>query len=464
MSERLRANSDRLIAAAVLLAIAAIVVVSFAPGRMNVDTLYQINEIVHGDFTNQHAPVLEALWKPFYDLGIGPGGVLVGQVLAFLAGGYLILRAALRRIPAAVIVAAIALFPPVFLMLGTLMRDTWFTALLVLMTGLAIRAVGSAPRYRVAWVVATIVVAWLTLAARQNAAPAVAPIGIVLAYVLLGEARSSWRRLALATGFAVVMIAGMVASQALIVRAIEARDINPEQYLYVYDVGAASVREGEILFPPDVMPRRDYDLLEESFTVDNVIPLIFGEEALVATPLADGAFESLRDAWTEQLTGDPLGYLGSRFDLFAQQLSIGYEPVLVAPEETSFGYAHWVPDANEAANSYLDAFTRSEQDFFVKKLWGDPLFAVWVYLLLSIATCAVLLRRGMPPALLIAGALALSSVTLQIGLFFGAMGVAYRFEFSVVAAALLTLPLAVVAIGRRRGVEIPFQDPAVAEA
>ena len=140
------AHRERLTVAAVLALAAAVVFACFAPGRLNPDTVFQINEVGSGEFTNQHAAVLQALWKPFYDLGAGPGAVLLAQILTFLAGGYLVLRVAFGRIPSALGVAAIAFFPPVFLMLGTVMRDTWFTALLVLTAGLAARAVAAEPR------------------------------------------------------------------------------------------------------------------------------------------------------------------------------------------------------------------------------------------------------------------------------------------------------------------------------
>ncbi len=458
------AHRERLTVAAVIALTAAVIVACFAPGRMNVDTLYQLNEISTGDFTNQHAPVLEAIWKPFYDLGIGPGAVLFAQVLAFLVGGYLVLRVAFRPIPSALAVAAISFFPPVFLMLGTLMRDTWFTALLVLTAGLAIRAVQAEPRHRTAWLVGVAFAVWLTLAARQNAAPALAPICIVLVYLLLAKVSPTWKRVATATGAAVLGLGLMIGSLALFVKAIDARDINPEQYLYIYDVGAASIREEENLFPPDVMAQRDFEPIEQAWTVDNVIPLIFGTDALVVPPLAPEAFDSLREAWLDQLSSDPLGYLGSRMELFAHQLSFGAEPVLVAAEETAFGYAHWFQSANDVANDYLAVFTRADQDFFIPLLFGGVLFTVWVYLLAAIGAAVALVRRGTPAPVLLAGALALSALTLQAGLFFGAMGVAYRFEFSVVAVALLTVPVAVVAVRRGREVPAPSSASDVREA
>ena len=65
----------------------------------------------------------------------------------------------------------------------------------------------------------------------------------------------------------------------------------------------------------------------------------------------------------------------------------------------------------------------------------------------------------MPGPKLLAGALAASAITLQLGLFFGAMGVAYRFQFPGVAAALITVPVAVAVVRGRRDVDVAAKAP-----
>ena len=127
--------------------------------------------------------------------------------------------------------------------------------------------------------------------------------------------------------------------------------------------------------------------------------------------------------------------------------------MVVADEAPALGYEPWLSGLHGVADDYLAAFTDPGDDDFVLDLSGGPLFSVWIYLLGAIAAALVLLRRGMPAATQIAGALALSAVTLQIGLYVLAMAIAYRFELPVVVAALLTVPVAVavVARGRREG-------------
>ena len=448
------AQRERLAAAVVLALAAATVYLLFAPGRLNFDTLLQINEVATGDLTNQHAPVLQGAWQLFWELGIGPEGVLLAQVAVFLAGGWLVLRTVLGRVGAAIAIGLIALAPPVLFMLGTVIRDTWFAALLLLTTGLAIRAVGAAGRTRTAWLVATAIAAWLTLASRQNAGPALAPILAVLVYVLWPATGSTARRAAAATGVGVLAVAVMAGSQFLASAAIGVRDVDPEQYLYVYDLGALSVEQGESLFPADTLAAERYDALEAAWDEENVLSITSGAEPVIAPPLSPDQVGSLRDSWRDAVTGDPLGYLAERTTLFAEQLSIGADPALVSEAES--GYTPAFPGLRDVADDLLSPFVTGQAGPAGRDLDGGILFTVWPYLLVAIGAALALLRRGTPPPVLLVGALALSALTLQLGLYPLAMGIAYRFEFPAVVAGLVAgvVAVAVLARGRRAAPEI----------
>ena len=454
---------ERVIAAGVLALTTALVWVGFAPGHMGVDTLGEIAGVDSGDFTNRHAPLLEALWRPFYELGIGPGVVLLGQISTFLAGGYLVLRANLRRVSAALIAAAIALSPPVLGMLGSLTRDTWFAAFLLLGFGLAVRLAQREPVNRGRWAIAIVLVVALALASRQNAAAAVAPLGVLLAHQLLGArprdraglvARMSSRRpLVAAAAVAILAITALVAAQFLATRAIGARDVNPEQYLYIYDLAAASEREDENLFPPAVLPEGGLAAVESGWEVDSMVFLNFGDSPAIASPLEPEPMRALRDAWWDELSSDPLGYLETRTRLFLHQLSIGTPPTTVLPPgipANEWGYDIWFPAANDLALDYLSPFLNERREFLVYELDGGPLYTVWLYLLIAAGAAVVLLRRGRAAVEIAVGALALSALTLQAGLFLGAMGTAYRFEFPAVAAALFAAPVAIAVLRRAR--------------
>ena len=441
-----RALRSRAAAAAVLLVPVVLVAASFWPGHMSGDTLAQIDQVISGDYTNQHAPILMAIWHPFYELGFGPGWVLTLQLLTLMAACYLILRAAFEPLGAAIVATLIALSPPVFGMLGYLSRDVWFTALLLLAFGLVVRASQRAGRERLVWLGLAVAASWLCLAARQNAAPA-----IVLALVMgvgvwmatrsrpaaePGDGRRRGRLrgvvVAVVAGFALTV--GLMGTQVATTAAIGVRDVNPEQYLFLYDVLAVSHEEQENLFPRDVMPQRGTQVIDTYWNVDAVNPLIFSPDPPVKTPLSDPQVESLTDEWRDLLTEHPLDYLDERLDLWIRQLAITrkanfiYHPVV---DPNSFGFVVRFPELNKEAKEYVESFA------VVPTLDGGIVHAVWIYMLLCLAAAVVFLRRGRSPALVCIGALGLSSLTFQVGLFLGAMGTQYRFQISVVVAGLL---------------------------
>ena len=182
------------------------------------------------------------------------------------------------------------------------------------------------------------------------------------------------------------------------------------------------------------MPRRDARVIDEYWNVDAVNPLIFSPDPPVRTPLSEKQLESLRGEWEDVLTDHPLDYLDERFDLWLRQLAITrranfiYHPVI---DPNQYGFRVRFTGLNKDAKKYVESFA------VVPSLDGGIVHAVWIYMLINLAAVAVFLRRGRSLPLLCVGALGLSSLTFQVGLFLGAMGTQYRFQVSVVAAGLL---------------------------
>jgi hypothetical protein len=234
-------------------------------------------------------------------------------------------------------------------------------------------------------------------------------------------------------------------TQLAAAQAIGVRDINPEQFLYIYDLAALSEREDENLFPPDVLPNQGIRVVEEHWGVDSMIRFVLGAPPgpPLITPLLPEDVDSLRDSWLEAVKDDPGGYLVARGRLFVRQISVTrsaqavYHPGIDQGILNPSGYEITFPGPNSAATDYLSAFTHDgREDGFLYVINGGLLYSVWIYLLIAAAACLVLLRSR-SPTLLTVGALALSAVTLQVGLFIAAMGTQFRYEFPAVIAALL---------------------------
>jgi hypothetical protein len=433
---------SRVAAAAILLAATAFIAACFWPGHMNADTLTQISQVQTGRWTNQHAPILLMLWKPFFDAGAGPGWVLAGQVMVFLVGCYLVLRVVFGRITAAIAAVVVSLVPPVFGQIGLLGRDTWFIALFMLTFGLTIRAASAVGTKRIALIVAALVVAWLSLATRQNAAPAVVLPLIVVAVLVLTRwprranrlAGSGRRRVAVVAVISGSVIAGLcVGSQLLLYDAANVANVHPETQLYTYDLAAISRDEDRNLFPKDVVRTRGMKLIDLNWNPDSMLAYIIGPNRLTDPYLSPSHASSMGRSWKDAIVDHPLDYVNERFGLFARQLGIThgvYAPFHPGIDANPFGYTILFTGLNTTALDYLAAFGG-------RNLVGGPMYDAWIYLLVGLIATIVLLRRASDEPVRLVGVLGLSIATYQIGLWLLAPAISYRLEYPTVTISLL---------------------------
>jgi hypothetical protein len=435
---------------AVILAIPlTAVMLAFWPGHMSADSLAQFDQARTGDLTNHHSPILVAMWYAgWHVFSAGPGWVLFGQVAVFLAGFFLLLRVALQPLPAALVTAAVAFFPPVFGMLGYVSRDLWYIAPLVLTFGLVAHAGQTSGRRRAVLVAAAVAAAWFTLASRQNAAPAVVVACILLAALVLPVWRDRTRiwRIGAAVVAGCALCLALMASQFGVNAALGVRDVDPQQQLYIYDLAAISERERENLFPPQVLRDRSMRTIDERWNIDTAGTYIFGADAPIPVPLSARDHRLVTESWRDAVLEHPLDYLGERTELWLRQIALTrsaawiYHPVI---DVNGFGFVVRFPELNQAAKDYVETFATNEN------LDGGPLYAVWIWLLACILASVILLRRGRPWGFLVAGAFALSGLTYQSGLYFGAMATQFRWQLPVLVAALAALPFVVVVASRR---------------
>lgn len=229
----------------------------------------------------------------------------------------------------------------------------------------------------------------------------------------------------------------LMASQYLANAAIGTRDVDPEQTLFVHDLAHMSVRDDENLVPREVLQDRSMRTLNERYDPDFFMyALGYVSDAPVSFPLSPTADRSLRRAWREAILDRPFAYLDTRVDVWLRQLTIGrpavwaYHPII---DPNPYGYRIRFPQMNVAAKDYIEGFTDDANN-------GRRLFhTVWLYILLGVGAGLVLLRRGRSLSLFAVAALGLATLTHQVGLFFGAMVTAYRWENPVVVMAALAV-------------------------
>jgi hypothetical protein len=427
----------------------------FWPGHMSADTLDEAFQAKTGNINNFHAGLLVYAWHVVWPLGVGPGWLLFGQLLAFCVGVYLILRAVFSPLWAAIITALVSFAPPVFGELAHVGRDMWFLGFNMMTFGCLVRAVQRPWPRRWWWLGATVVFAWLTLAARQNAASTVfiALIGVVW-LVLMHERwhthapdRGTRIRRGLLAGVAGCLLTiVLMGTQTGLSDAIGIKNGDPQQKGMVYDIAALSIRENKDLFPPSIVPPSKFAELKAAWNVDSVDTL----GGLYGFPLTGAKYKALQSRWISDVEHHPVSWLGVRNTLFFREIAVTrksmwiFHPVI---DPNSFGYQTKFPKLDHAADTYVKSFANSNLD-------GGIVFTVWVYLLIAIAGCLVLLRRSRTPVLLVVGGLALSALTIQIGFYLASMGTAYRFEHGPVVIGLMVaavlVKLAVDRLSARR--------------
>lgn len=420
------------------------VCIPFFPGHMSADTLSQIGAARTGNISDHHTPILIWLWHAVWPLGLRPATVFVLQVVIFIPALYLILRGVFTRTWATLVTVAICFSPPVYGMLGYLSRDMWFTTTLLLAFGLLVRA-SQRPWATGRWyVLASLLSAFACLASRQNAAPAVLLVAVTAVGLWLSQ-RDSWdrwgnwrRRITVVTagGALTVVLLGI---QFTAITAINPATANPEQQLHIFDLAAISAREKENLLPGSVYPYRDWRPVAQAYSPDTAGTIIFTNPPLIPAVNSKEAVEDLRVNWLSAIRRHPLSYLDARVEVFLRQVSLTrpavfvYHPVI---DPNTEGQEIEFTELNDVATDYVEAFTINAN------LDGGVVHRVWLYLLLALAGMVILLRSASVPRRIL-GALAVSSVLYQVGLFFGAMGVQYRWQFGTVVIGLVVLAVLV---------------------
>lgn len=447
-----RVAAPRIVAAGVLALVVILIAIPFWPGRMDADTLNEISDAMTGTYSDEHAPILEAIWHPFIIHGVGPAWVLTGTLVLLVVSLYMLLRLVARPVPAALIVLVICLSPPVYGQLGRVGRDDWYLALLLASFACASRYISGPSRFRWLWLVGTVAAAWFCQAARQNAALSIIiPLALVAAPTIMGRApRLAARRWLLVL---LSLIAGgittlaIVGTEKLADHAIGVVAVHRAADLYVYDLGRLSRVEHRNLFPASVVRNRALAPIEAHFSNASMVAMIVGPGHPVPFPYTEKEYSELRHAWLKAITGNPGDYLSARVSNFLEELNITASPVYpyhLVIDGNPWNYHTTFPWANRIANDYEKPFVKDAATI------GGVLYTAWPYLLACLI--AVILAVVRPTARsVVFGAIALSTLTYQVSLAFALMGLDYRFEFpSVVIGLLVTAAGLCVLVQRLR--------------
>ena len=436
---------------------------------MDPDTLDELSEGIRNSYTNWHAPILSAIYRLAWLVGLGdPGWVLLAGVLTLAIGFYLVLRVRLSR-PWAVCIAILCmLFPPVLSWEIHVGVDAWFTGFALCGFGLTARAWSTRGRSRWISLAAALIFAFLCLAARPTALPVVLILCWALAFLALSRVQR-WRR-TLAMGLGIAATLALAGTQTAVEVLIGTANLHPDQVTYVYDLAMMSREEGKVLIPPDVDPSQSLAHIIEYTNTDSIDGLLFGSSSVIQIPVSAEQYTTLRSAWVQAILHDPAAYLEERVRLALRETMVTGPAYWVTQwPQYNPGYTALLPGPNTVGMHYILAFAQGGDNAV-----GGAIFTGWAYLLLLIAAAAWWLRRHEAAERvlgLLAGALLLYTAAVCLG----SPGVVYRYAYpavtgATVLTALLTVVAAMAGVRRirathqRQAAEPPPSPPAAMEA
>jgi hypothetical protein len=431
------------------------------PGHMNIDTIGQIEEMRSGNITDWHAGLLLWIWRPFWRIGFGIGWAFATTLLCFVVSIYSILRVRLGRLAAVIATLVIVSLPQVLGFAVNFGRDQWTTSLALATFGGIAWAMRSTGRRRTFAFCVAIVMGLLLLMARQNAVTFAIPcVAAALSaagpwkrlgrFDIAAERGRSFLAVCLRIGIAAAASFLVVLALLLFQRGVGIESTRPEQATYLWDLVAISHRSGEVLLDPTVFPSQNIDDIHEHFDPYNIDTVLFVPDAPIRFPVPPEHVDELRSQWLHAIRKYPVVYARERWQMWTRQIAWSgdawwiFHPFI---DDNPWGtkYSFERPELDHRLQQYLYAFTKSDQH-------GNLLHRVWIYLLAACAGLALLHSRR--PSRRFAGWICASVLLFQASVFFGTMGVNYRYSYPCVVLVLCVAAImaadALASLRRRR--------------
>jgi hypothetical protein len=434
----------RLAPIALLAAVWGVFVAYSWPGFMSYDSMRQLVQARSGELGNWHPPLMAWVWSMLDSIVAGPALMLILQTGLFMIGLFAVLRRYAAPMRAAVVSAAVFLFPPVFAPMSVIWKDSLMAAvLLCAVAGLSSRA-------RLARILG-----WLGLIAvaalRHNAPLLIVPIAAML--VPLPEGGSTWRRRALGAGLGVaVSIAGLLVSRGL-TRVDEHPFANmiamPDVAAVIATSEAMTDAEvGTLLGDVQLAVTRDVQARLRALQADDTDwqPLSVGEQHVFELITTDAQAAAMSSAWRRAIAEHPGRYLAHRLVLLGKVL--GWTHRRPIPYVTPLSESRDVIAVAGEVRSY-SAFQRAVGRLLLR-ISRSIVFWPTLYFVLGIGLLVILWRDPLQRGLLI-GALG-----YELALFFASPGgQEHRYSHWMITCAVIAA--AVRLLGAARG---PAADPA----
>lgn len=312
--------STLLLYLAVIAFLVVLVVASFNPGCMNVDTMDMWGQAHNRIYRNWHSVALTITMTYLIKLHDGFQPVIVLQTILFASGILLTIRKYSRPLLGVALLLLVTLSPPVFYWLGFVGVDSFMACWLIFATGCLYRYKDDNSR----------VFFWLGIAglyfgfaSRHNGVFAVIPL---LVWALTPR---TWSRIALLVVFTTIVFVGL---NNLTDAVFKVTTEYPEQAGFLYDMAALSVETDTMLVPSELQkPGVPIAAIKKQLDPYNDGWLFWGPESVINLTGDPVAVRHLEVSWIKAVLAHPRAYLTWRTRFFWRYLglsSIELEPVI----------------------------------------------------------------------------------------------------------------------------------------
>ncbi|HEY5949282.1 MAG TPA: hypothetical protein VIV40_27500 [Kofleriaceae bacterium] len=366
------------------------------PGYMSTDSINQLAEARTGHFSDGHPPIMAAEWWVLDRIISGPLLMLLLQAALFLGGLYYLFRRVLSPRAAALVAAAIFVFPPVLTPMAVIWKDSQMAAYLVAGTAALVQP---GRRARVLGLVLLVIAA----AVRHNAFAAVVPI-----VFFVFEWRAGirwWKRSMIVVAIAIAMVgAAVLITRVLSERHIRLTPVYPDlvgMIAYSDDMSDAELRE--ILRGTPLVRTTNIQARARELTHEWAFRIVSGEDRLFNNPTYPEEWDALDRARNELVRRDPGAYFRSHWDPIAKMLGLT-DPDIPGPIWNLF-----LEDTGTMFNvEHMATWSWAQYYAGVTFAWfhlHTPLFTPYIYALVALLLLVLVCRDRLTAGLLVSGLL-----------------------------------------------------------
>lgn len=290
----------------------------FFPGFLSMDSEWQLQQAKNFYFFDWHPPIMSWLWSMLNHIYYGPTSMLVFQNLVYwlavsLFAFQVFPKSNWRRIS---LIAIFSLFPPIYIQLGSIWKDTSMAASLFLVSGslLFLEEYTRAAKYlilRIVLITVILVFLFYGFALRLNSAPAIIMLAFWLGTILF---KSKIKSLIFAVLLLGLFYAG---NRVLLDYYLHPVPTYPYQQVAIHDLAAISIAKNQVLFPKYAVSYKQLTVakIKQRYKPDSVGFFIFKD---ILIPLTNNPQEihALTQMWYQNILANPWPYLKHRVMCF----------------------------------------------------------------------------------------------------------------------------------------------------